>query len=172
MNKQTKPEVWMRGSIEGIPALLQPVAHAILQMQEELTLYVQDFPEELLWQKVAGLASVGFHIQHITGVLDRMCTYARQEGLSEHQLAFLKAEGEVNINIKIADLIENLNMQVQRMLVQLKHTTVDSLTEIRGIGRQHIPTTHLGLLFHAAEHAQRHLGQLLVTSQVLLHKKN
>jgi uncharacterized damage-inducible protein DinB len=37
----------------------------------------------------------------------------------------------------------------------------------RPVGRARIPSTVLGLLFHAAEHAQRHTGQLLVTVRVL-----
>ncbi len=30
------PEVWLRGPIPGVPALLQPVAHSLLQSREEL----------------------------------------------------------------------------------------------------------------------------------------
>jgi len=39
--------------------------------------------------------------------------------------------------------------------------------EARGIGRKRIPTNVLGLLFHAAEHTQRHTGQLYVTVKML-----
>jgi len=39
------------------------------------------------------------------------------------------------------------------------------------VGRARIPSTVLGLLFHAAEHIQRHNGQLLVTVKVLLGEK-
>ena len=31
-----KYEVWLRGPIAGIPALLQPAAHALLQTSEEI----------------------------------------------------------------------------------------------------------------------------------------
>jgi uncharacterized damage-inducible protein DinB len=37
------------------------------------------------------------------------------------------------------------------------------LTDPRGVGRKQLPSTVLGLLFHAAEHTMRHTGQLLVT---------
>jgi len=36
-------EVWLRGPLEGIPPLLQPAAHALLQAQEELNLLFVDF---------------------------------------------------------------------------------------------------------------------------------
>ncbi|WP_311196066.1 hypothetical protein [Antarcticibacterium sp. 1MA-6-2] len=41
-----KPEVWLRGRIEGIPDLLQPVAHALLQAREDIHVYLKDFPED------------------------------------------------------------------------------------------------------------------------------
>jgi len=35
------------------------------------------------------------------------------------------------------------------------------------VGRKRIPSNVIGLLFHTAEHTQRHTGQLLVTVKVL-----
>jgi uncharacterized damage-inducible protein DinB len=49
----------------------------------------------------------------------------------------------------------------------LKETSAHELLEPRGIGRKQIPTNVLGLLFHAAEHTMRHVGQLLVTAKVV-----
>lgn len=83
-----QPEVWLRGPIPDIPALLQPAAQALLQAREDVHKYTKDFPEALLWEKPDGRASVGFHLQHLSGVLDRMLTYARGESLSEKQFAF------------------------------------------------------------------------------------
>ena len=67
-------EYWMSGPVDNIPALLQPVAHALLQANLEINHLMQDFPEEKLWEKPAGVASPGFHLQHLTGVLDRLFT--------------------------------------------------------------------------------------------------
>jgi uncharacterized damage-inducible protein DinB len=36
------------------------------------------------------------------------------------------------------------------------------------IGRQRLPTTLAGLLVHAAEHTQRHVGQAITTAKVIL----
>jgi uncharacterized damage-inducible protein DinB len=41
-----------------------------------------------------------------------------------------------------------------------------TLSDARAVGRMGLPSTVRGLLFHAAEHVQRHLGQLLVTVRV------
>lgn len=39
--------------------------------------------------------------------------------------------------------------------------------EARGVGRAGLPTTVVGLLIHAAEHTQRHVGQAVTTAKVL-----
>ena len=85
-------EVWLRGPLKGVPPLLQPVGHALLQSLEEVKGIMVGFPEELLWERPAGVASVGFHLQHLTGVLDRLFTYAKGLPLTPEQLAFLQAE--------------------------------------------------------------------------------
>src|SRR5579871_4066051 len=99
-------EVWLRGPVDGIPALLQPTAHAILQAREEINVFMKDFPDTLLWEKPAGMASAGFHLQHLSGVLDRLFTYARSEQLSAEQLKYLAAEGKMQNDITTTHLIE------------------------------------------------------------------
>ena len=37
-----------------------------------------------------GLASVGFHLQHIAGVQDRLFSYAKGEMLNDKQLEYLQ----------------------------------------------------------------------------------
>jgi hypothetical protein len=129
------------------------------------------FPDELLWEKPAGLASPGFHLQHLTGVLDRLFTYAKQEQLSPAQLAYLKAEGMPGDNLIYADnLIKGFDAQVNKAIAQLKNTDETTLTEARGVGRAMLPSTVIGLYVHAAEHTMRHTGQLLVTVKILLER--
>src|SRR6187401_3546433 len=91
------PEVWLRGPLPGVPAYLQPVAHALLQVREDVEALMADFPAEQLWTRPGGVASVGFHLQHLSGVLDRLFTYARGEALSDSQLEFLGREGEDSV---------------------------------------------------------------------------
>ncbi len=166
-----KLEVWQRGPLPEIPPLLQPVAHALVQAREELNEYLADFSDDLLWILPAGLASAGFHLQHLSGGLDRVFTYAQAKGLSEFQFEQLYAEGkDPDSNLSVASLVDRFNHQVDLALEQLKHTKESTLTEYRGVGRAGLPSTVIGLLFHAAEHTMRHLGQLMVTVAVV--KKN
>lgn len=157
-----KPEVWMRGPLAGVPSLLQPVAHALLQASEEVEEIMEGFDGARLWIKPANMASVGFHLMHLTGVLDRLFTYARGESLTIEQLSYLEREGVADHETPAA-LVDRFGTQVGKALVQLRATPGPDLLAPRGIGRKQIPTNVLGLLFHAAEHTQRHVGQLLVT---------
>lgn len=162
----SRPEVWQRGPVEGIPGLLQPVAHALLQAREEVDIMMDGFPDVLLWEKPAGMASPGFHLQHLAGVLDRLFTYARGEQLREQQLTYLAFEGK-DSGQTVNDLVGNFNIQVDKALKQLSETDEHTLTETRGVGRRQVPSTVIGLLVHSAEHTMRHVGQMLVTVKVL-----
>lgn len=168
MENSTKREVWLRGPLPGIPPLLQPVAHALLQSREEVNAMMIDFPEIFLWVKPNGMASPAFHLQHLAGVLDRLFTYARGELLNDGQLAYLANEGnEPEKECSVNDLLKNFSRQVDMAIEQLSHTDENTLTETRGVGRAQIPSTVIGLLTHAAEHIMRHTGQLLVTTKLL-----
>ena len=167
MQLSNQPEVWLRGPIPEISALLQPAAHALLQTSEELRKWLDGFEDEKLWLKPAGRANVGFHLQHMTGVLDRMMTYAKEQGLSKEQFDYLELEGVADERIELKALIKTFEEQVAEALSYFKTLTPEVLLQTRKVGRKELPSTTLGLLFHAAEHSQRHLGQLLVTVSVL-----
>lgn len=162
---ERKHEVWMRGAVDGVDPWLQPVAHSLLQVKEEIeTLAATVAPEEV-WQRPGGAASIGFHIRHIAGALDRLYTYARGESLSPEQMTFLKAEGAEGE--PLATLVPAALAGIDRGLAQVKATAVDTLPHERKVGRSGLPSTTLGLLFHGAEHALRHAGQAITTAKIL-----
>lgn len=170
MADKNLPEFWLSGPVDNIPTLLQPIAHALLQANREIHEALANFDETLLWQKVAGMASVGFHLQHIAGVLSRLYTYAISSQLTNTQLEYLKKEGVEEPQMTTKILLANLEKQVATSLDFLKTTNTAALTETRFVGRKLIPSTLMGLLVHSAEHTMRHTGQLLVTAKVLMHQ--
>jgi uncharacterized damage-inducible protein DinB len=160
-----QPEVWLRGPVPGVPAALQPVAHALLQAREDVEALAATLPDGLLWQRPGGVASPGFHLQHLRGVVDRLFTYARAQPLSEEQRRDLELEG-TSSGAGTLSLVRAFSEQIEQGLAQLRATDPLTLSEPRAVGRQRLPSTVGGLLFHAAEHVQRHVGQLLVTVRV------
>lgn len=161
-------EVWQRGPIEGIPSLLQPVAHALLQAREELEEMVPEIDDAILWKRPAGVASAAFHLQHLSGVLDRVFTYAGGEMLTEEQLNQLKEEDiPYRSGLTVEGLVSRFRLQVDKAISQLASTDETMLTQFRAVGRKQLPSTVIGLLVHGAEHTMRHLGQLRVTVKIL-----
>src|SRR5581483_9703424 len=142
-------EYWLRGPIPGTAPLLQPVAHGLLQVREEVNGLMATFPNDLLWQRPAGVASPGFHLQHLAGVLDRLLTYARNEVLTTLQLKDLAGEGTPSEGqATVAELLNRFNIQLDKALDQIAQTPEAILTDIRYVGRQRLPSTVGGLLFH------------------------
>lgn len=163
-----RPEVWLRGPVDGVPALLQPVAHALLQADEEVCVICSDLPNEVLWIRPHGMASAGFHLQHLSGVLERLTTYARGRALTDEQFATLKAEGVGAESSETAlSLAAAFTARVKDTIDLLRATPEGSLLEPRMVGRSGLPSTVLGLFVHCAEHSMRHVGQLLVTARVV-----
>ena len=162
----TLEEYWLRGPIDEVPALLQPVAHALLQANEEIYEVLEEFDSEDLWEQPKGVASVGFYLQHIAGVLDRLFSYANGEVLSNDQLKYLSEEGLENDRVTLPDLLLRLTAQIIKSVEYLKTVDPDTLTDVRTVGRKQLPSTVIGLLFHCAEHTMRHAGQLHVTARM------
>jgi hypothetical protein len=162
----SQPEVWLRGPIPGIPAALLPAAHAFQQTMEDVERAVGGLTLEQLWRKPGGAASVGFHIMHLSGSTDRLMTYARGERLSAEQRAALGAE-QAPEEVPASDLVARLRTTIEGVLAELRQVAEASLHDTRTVGRAALPTTVLGLLFHAAEHSQRHAGQVVTTAKIV-----
>ena len=164
----TLPEAWLRGPLPGISSVLQPVAHALLQAREEVEALMEGFPAEKLWERPAGVASVGFHLQHFPGVLSRLFTYARGGSLDAAQREALAAEQEPSRpHVTVEELVNAFRQEVDRAIEELRGIDETTLSDARTVGRARLPSTRLGLIVHAAEHTQRHVGQLLVTVRIL-----
>lgn len=161
-------EPWLRGPVSGIPALLQPAAHAFIMAREDAAAAAAGLTQSQLWLTPGGAASPGFHLLHLAGSTDRLLTYARGEELTARQcqaLASEKAPPEPRPSAE--QLLGEWEATVDRALAQLAATAESELTHPREVGRARLPSTVLGLLFHAAEHAQRHTGQLVATVKVI-----
>ena len=161
-------EVWLRGPVSGVPPLLQPVAHSLLQSREELQRVLSDLTPAELRARPAGGASVEYHVRHAVGSLDRLTTYARGEALTEAQLAALSAEIVPDPREDVGSrLVAAFLQAVDDVVHQLSATADAQLLERRDVGRARLPSTVIGLLVHAAEHTQRHLGQLTTTARIV-----
>jgi uncharacterized damage-inducible protein DinB len=162
-----QPEFWLRGPIPGVEPLLMPAAHALLQTMEDARAATAELSVDELWRRVGTAAPVGFHLKHLAGATDRLLTYARGERLGDAQRAALADEKSPGTPAAdAATLLATLQATIDAAIDQLRATPGTALHEPRQVGRT-AASTVLGVLFHAAEHAQRHAGQIVATVRVL-----
>jgi uncharacterized damage-inducible protein DinB len=160
-------EWWQRGPVDGVPGVLQPVAHILLQVRESVGELVAPLSEPEWNARPAGVAAAAFHVRHITGVIDRLFTYARGQALSPEQFEAMRGEGAELRAADVAPVLAALSARVDAAVAEHRTIEVATLCDFRGVGRAQLPSTVIGCLVHGAEHAMRHVGQLSVTSRIV-----
>ena len=163
----TQP-AWLRGPVTGVPALLQPVAHALIDADEDVQRCIPSLSAVQVAARPGGVASVTYHVTHAMGSLDRLLTYARGEGLNDVQLAVLAGEKTFDPGGATGrQLAAQFAASIGRAHAQLRATAESELHVTRLVGRAQLPASTLGLLFHAAEHTARHVGQVVTTAKLV-----
>jgi uncharacterized damage-inducible protein DinB len=159
---------WLRGPVDGVLPALQPVAHALIDADEDVRKALALLTPEQLRTRPGAAASAAFHVKHAMGSLDRLFTYARGESLSDAQLATLASEKPMDVSgLEPKSLAREFSAAIERAHAQLRRTTEAELLTVRLVGRAKVPSNTIGLLVHAAEHTARHVGQLMTTVKVV-----
>jgi uncharacterized damage-inducible protein DinB len=161
-------EAWLRGPLDGIDPLLMPAAHALVQAATDIEQAAQNLTVQELWSRPGGAASVGFHLRHVAGSIDRLFTYARGKQLTaeQHQALALEAiPGEAPAEANA--LTREVLARIEDALEVVRLTPTETLFEPRAVGRALLPTNVFGLIFHIAEHTQRHTGQIVTTAKIV-----
>lgn len=167
MTSRDAPEVWLRGPLPDYPPELMPVAHALLQSREDIDRVTADLPDTLLWKKPGTAAPPGFHLKHIAGSLDRLISYAQGVPLSPARRAALANEQTHGTPATTREAAGLAHRSIDTALAVLRAWDPGTLGMERRVGTAGLPSTSRGLLFHAAEHTARHVGQLVTTLLVL-----
>jgi uncharacterized damage-inducible protein DinB len=162
------PEPWLRGALPDVAPELMPAAHALMQAREDIERAASGLSIDELWVRPGGAASVGFHLRHVAGSIDRLLTYARGESLNVAQHAVLTGEEEKGtLSATATELVGVATTAIDLALSVIRATPIRTLAEARTVGRAALPSTVLGLLFHIAEHTQRHVGQIVTTAKIV-----
>jgi len=160
------PEPWLQGTLTDVPVLQRAVLHSLQMAQEDTAKWCGGLDDREIHARPFGLPSVAFQLRHIARSLDRFCCYAEGIPLNERQFATLAAEME---NCGTRDSIfSELEASLETTRRRLDAIVRQPLDTPIAIGRQRLPTTLAGLLVHAAEHTQRHVGQAITTAKVIL----
>jgi hypothetical protein len=141
-----------------------PVFCTFAQAREELAQHTVGLKPEQVWCIVGG-SSLGFHLKHMAGSVDRLTAYLTGAQLSGPQLEYLRQESVASDGLPgLLQLIDHSFSHSQHQLARLDP---NSIFEPRVVGRRALPTTVIGLIVHLAEHTQRHLGQAVTLTKIL-----
>ncbi|MBO0727247.1 MAG: DinB family protein [Blastocatellia bacterium] len=165
---ESRLEPWLRGPLPGISRLTMPAAHALAQSRADIAMRAAGLSIEQVWMEPGGGPSVGFHLRHIAGSIDRLLTYAAGGNLTDDQFHFLSEERIAGTPpTEATQLIAAAQSEIDEALNVIRATPDEILFEARAVGRAKLPTSVFGLLFHIAEHTQRHTGQLIATARIV-----
>ncbi|KXK53291.1 MAG: DinB family protein [Chlorobi bacterium] len=160
-----QPEAWLRGPVPNIDPYLMPAAHILLQAEEEIERAVEGLTLEQVWSRPGGAASIGFHLRHIAGSMNSLMIYARGGQLSDEQRAAIALQGEPGM--ELSELLSELRAAIANAMDHYRATPREMFLEARGVGRAKLPSNVFGILVHAAEHTQRHTGQIVTTAKIV-----
>ena len=166
----TQPEPWLRGTLTEIGAVPRAVLHAIELAGEDLKKWCAPLNVAELNAKPHSLPSVAFQVRHITHSIDRLLTYAEGNALSSPQLDALRNES--NDVASSESLFAELASALERSSQRVRALAKSDLEQPRSVGKKALPTTLGGLLVHVADHTQRHVGQAITTSKILLAERH
>jgi uncharacterized damage-inducible protein DinB len=166
MSEKALPEPWLRGQLTDVPSVHRAVLHALELAGEDLQRWCGQLSDEQLNERPAQLASVAFHLRHISRSIDRLLTYAEGRSLDAEQLAALRSES--NPGARRKELFDELSAALSSSAERIRSFTDSDLEAARNVGRDKLPTTLGGLLVHVADHTQRHVGQAITTAKIVL----
>ncbi|MGA8145458.1 MAG: DinB family protein [Candidatus Acidiferrales bacterium] len=166
MHETRLPEPWLSGTHTEIPPVQRAVLHALELAKDDLQKWCGSLTDDQLNARPANIAPVAFHIRHIARSIDRLLTYAEGRELDADQTAKLNTElvpGATH-DEAFAELLAALAASSTR----IRDFSTGQLAESRAVGKKQLPTTVAGLLVHIADHTQRHVGQAITTSKIVL----
>jgi uncharacterized damage-inducible protein DinB len=163
---ESKPEPWLRGTLQEVPPVQRAVLHALELAGEDLQRWCGSLSDEQVNARPGGLPPVAFHLRHIARSLDRLLTYAEGRDLNEQQLATLKEE--MTPQAATDALFSELNSALAKSMIRIQAFDASLFERIRVVGRKQLPTTVAGLLVHVADHTQRHVGQAVTTAKIVM----
>jgi uncharacterized damage-inducible protein DinB len=165
-----KVEPWLSGMLTDLPVVQRAVMHSLQMAEEDTSKWCGGLDDHELHARPFQLPSVAFQLRHIARSLDRFCCYAEGVPLTPQQLAALSTEMDPSGTREtiFKELRESLETTRQRLDAIIRQP----LDQPIKVGRKGLPTTLAGLLIHAAEHTQRHVGQAITTAKVILAQRD
>ena len=95
-----------------------------------------------------------------------MLTYAEGRQLIPEQIAVMKTE--LAPDTKATELFTELRSALENSAQRIRVLASQDFETVRNVGPKQLPTSLGGLLVHVADHVQRHVGQAVITSKIVV----
>jgi uncharacterized damage-inducible protein DinB len=158
-------EPWLRGTLRDVPAVPRAVLHTLELTREDLWKWCYALSNGQLNERPGGMASVAFHLRHISRSLDRLLSYAEGRQLTPEQLEALESEADIDASHE--KVFVELDAALLRSEERVRALATGDMETPRAVGKKKTPSTLGGLLVHVAEHTQRHVGQAITTAKIV-----
>lgn len=154
----------MRGIVPGIDPVIGHLLRASEHIREDIEQAIAPLTPAQLWAKPSGMTSAGFHVKHLAGSTERLCTYLEGNQLTEQQITAMKAEGSGSESA--AELLAGVRSALDRYEALVRTMAPGHFGDVREIGRKRLQTTAISLAIHIAEHGTRHVGQAICAAKL------
>jgi hypothetical protein len=142
------PEPWLRGPLPAVDPVIGHLVRSAQQIREDVRLIA---------------TPVSFHLKHLAGSTNRLCTYLEGRALTPEQFAAIREEHEGDESLdELIELVDHAFERYERLILSLNPA---AFGELRYVGRDRLPVTAIGLAIHIAEHGQRHVGQAITAAK-------
>jgi uncharacterized damage-inducible protein DinB len=159
------PEPWLRVTHSDLPVIVRAAVHALELAKEEIDRWCGELTDAQMNARAQGIESVVFQLRHLARSLDRLLTYAEGKQLSGEQVDLLNSELEGSSTRE--DVFAEWNASFQNGIRRLLQFSTMDMDTPRGVGRKQLQCSVGGILIHIADHAQRHVGQMITTVKIV-----
>jgi hypothetical protein len=141
-------EPWLRGPIPDLDPVIGHLVRSAQHIREDARLVKSPVP---------------FHLKHLAGSTNRLCTYLEGRALTPEQLAAIPEEH--NATETLPELLAQVDAAFDRYERLVRALEPQDFATLRYVGRDRLPVTAISLAIHIAEHGQRHVGQAITAAR-------
>jgi uncharacterized damage-inducible protein DinB len=151
-----------RGEIADVPLMVSVWLRGLEDIEESLTQWTKELTNEgLWWQPEPELNSIGGLIKHMLGASERLLHYAQGQGVSEAMRATAATELQAS-DETVSDLLAEAQSSLAGISDALKQFSETDLNTMQAVGQKKVPCKVAFILHHLVEHAQLHMGQIML----------
>lgn len=154
---------FLRGRVQGAGLLPSAWWRGLEEVREMADRWAGDLGREAFWW-VPGpeMNPIGGLLRHIAGSSLRLLCYAVGEPIPDELRARAREELKPSPEVEPAQVLRQFHEEMARVQERIRGLSDADLAAQRVVGRQQVPAEAAFILHHLVEHAQHHMGQVIV----------